>query len=124
MYLTLTRLHAGLEYVRGCCADIDQIAMRLCAVLDSTARLLASRRRAARVTVWTLTTEGDNCPVSTTVYASEAEALAILRRDLCADCHPSERRNLAALPDDELTDEWSRRFDGPCRVESHEIELT
>jgi hypothetical protein len=44
MHSALERLHGGLVFVRGLCVDVESVAARLCAVIDSTARLLATRR--------------------------------------------------------------------------------
>jgi hypothetical protein len=63
------------------------------------------------VTIWTLTTEGDNAGVETSVHPSQEFAQAEL---------------LASLPDAPKEDEdataaWERLMDGPAIIEEHTI---
>jgi hypothetical protein len=73
-------------------------------------------------TVWTLTYDGDNCPITTEVFATEAEAYAQLRKYIQDNDNgkslPSE---LAALPNDQLCEIWTEQMDGACMVESHTV---
>lgn len=78
----------------------------------------------AKVTVWTCTTEGDNCPLTTTVHATEAEAQERVRDDLRADCKPSKLEHLNAMPAADLPGAWQDKNDGACIIESHEFATT
>lgn len=72
-----------------------------------------------KVTVWTLTTDGDNCPIDTRVFATAAEAYAALRAALAED------HDVPALTkDDELSDLWTELNDGACILESHVVDVT
>ncbi len=71
--------------------------------------------------VWTCTTDGDNCPLSTTLHATEAEALERVRDDLRADCKPSQLASLEAMPAADLADAWTDKNDGACIIEEHDL---
>jgi hypothetical protein len=76
-----------------------------------------------KVTVWTATTDGDNCPVCTTVHATEKEAWARIREDLIQGWNDERHAAIAAAPDEELHDMWADDMDGVCMVESQEVEV-
>jgi hypothetical protein len=78
----------------------------------------------AMVTVWTCTTEGDNCPLTTTAHASQAEAFERVRDDLRADCPGHQVASLNGMSASDMPDEWERKYDGACIIESHEVLVT
>lgn len=73
------------------------------------------------IAVWTATTDGDNCPLHTTVHWTQAEAEARVRNDLSEDCPPLQLASLAALAGDELMFAWNNRHGGACIIEAHKI---
>jgi hypothetical protein len=70
-----------------------------------------------KITVFTLTTEGDNWPITTEVFRTSAEAHAKLREYL-ADVYDGD---IATVPDNELSDLFSEQFDGPACIEEHTL---
>lgn len=71
-----------------------------------------------KVTVWTATTEGNNCPVTTTVHATESDALRRVLADL--DLPPNWR---GSATNDQVCTAWSEHNDGPCIIEEHAVEI-
>lgn len=61
--------------------------------------------------VWTCTTDGDNCPLTTTVHATREEAEARARGEL------SDASDI--LTGDALSESWGAEFDGACIIEEH-----
>lgn len=71
--------------------------------------------------LWTVTTDGDECPLTTTVHATEASALERVRNDLRADCKAHQRESLNTMTAEELREAWEAANDGACIIESHDI---
>lgn len=67
-----------------------------------------------QVTVWTLTTEGDNNPVNTECFATQRRAILQLRKYLLPE-------SKGITNDDDLVALWERTNDGPACIESHEV---
>jgi hypothetical protein len=78
-----------------------------------------------KVTVYSLTTDGDNLGIETTVYATEQEA----RDEIISGLeHYGHRRGkdgfkLSSASNDELQELWEKTFDGCCMLEEHAIEI-
>lgn len=70
-------------------------------------------------TIWTCTTDGDNCSLTTTVHANEADAIARVRRDL----ESSGKFTARCYTDGEIADKWTDLMDGACIIEPHNIEV-
>ncbi|MCK1577823.1 hypothetical protein IVB09_41275 [Bradyrhizobium sp. 174] len=72
--------------------------------------------------VWTLTTDGDNMGIGTSVYTCEADALnaacEVLRIGYKAKPMPD---NLDTLDAEAISDLWAESFDGACIIESHDL---
>lgn len=77
----------------------------------------------ARVSIWTVTTDGDNIGIETTVYPSEASARADVVKALtdagCTRCEDGQPIKSGSLS--ELSDAWERTFDGACIIEQHTL---
>lgn len=69
--------------------------------------------------IWTCTTDGDDCPLTTTVHATREEAEARPRDELAEDCPPRQLAHLNSLTGDALSEAWSNKFDGACIIEEH-----
>jgi hypothetical protein len=80
-----------------------------------------------KLTIWTATTDGDNCPLTTTVHATSAEACDRVRADLA----PSDPLNQTIFMPPKgsigeaegLAATWERLFDGSCIIQSHEVDF-
>lgn len=68
-----------------------------------------------KTTVWTLTTEGDNTGVETTVHATREAAEAVVRDGLI-------HAGLQNTPTANLEEVWAREYDGTCIIEPHTVE--
>jgi hypothetical protein len=78
-----------------------------------------------KITVFSLTTDGDNTPISTEVYATEEEARQALIDALetwgvrrAHDGFP-----LSTAPIDELCDLYEHAADGMACIEQHDLEI-
>lgn len=73
--------------------------------------------------VWTVTTDGDNIPINTVVFATEDEARAEVISNLesfgVARCKDGQRLESASLS--ELTELWEEAADGACIIEEHTL---
>lgn len=67
-----------------------------------------------KITVWTLTVDGDNIPLETRVFASEEKAIEAVAGMLGVDVFPNA--HLAEK-------EWTVATDGACIIEEHEVEV-
>jgi len=78
-----------------------------------------------KVNVYSLTTDGDNMGIETTVYATEQEAMDeiihVLEKEGHRRCKNGFKLNTASY--DELMELWEEAFDGCCMLEQHEIEV-
>jgi hypothetical protein len=72
-------------------------------------------------TVWTLTTDGDNCALTTSVHPTKDDAAESVRDTLRGDCKPSQLASLEAMTAEELSEAWGEINDGACIIESHEM---
>lgn len=70
--------------------------------------------------VWTLTTDGDNMGICTSVFDSEDAALGAACDVLRMSDKPTPE-NLETLDSDQISDLWSEIYDGICSIESHDI---
>lgn len=68
-----------------------------------------------KITVWTWTRDGDNLPVTTSVYPTREAAVAALRDELSADPSTDEAA---------LCEAWETECDGMCSIESHDIDMS
>lgn len=64
--------------------------------------------------LWTATTDGDNCELTTTAHRTREEAEARVRADLW----PVEQD---AGPVDSLRYAWESAMDGACIIQEHEL---
>ncbi len=72
------------------------------------------------VTVWTLTTDGDNMGIETRAFLSEGAALGAARDGLRMTDKPLPN-NLNALPSADISNLWGEIFDGACIIERHDV---
>lgn len=72
-----------------------------------------------KIELWTATTEGDNCPLSTTVHADEASA----RQRIIDDMTRMGRPPLGDVTGNSyaLAQAWGNKMDGGCIIERHEL---
>jgi hypothetical protein len=77
-----------------------------------------------KVTVYSLTTDGDNLGIETGVYATEEEARAEIIAGLEKEGHRRGKDGfkLSAASNDELRELWEDEFDGCCKLEAHTID--
>lgn len=75
------------------------------------------------LTIWTRTTDGDNCPLTTTAHASREEAEAAVWADLAPEIarHSADGAPAAPLAGEALRLAWAATFDGACSIEAHDI---
>jgi hypothetical protein len=68
--------------------------------------------------IWTVTTDGDNCPIETEVFLSEAGARAYI-----VDCIRSydPKAKTAILPLGGLSDLYTDLADGACIIQEHDL---
>jgi hypothetical protein len=71
----------------------------------------------AKIYVWTCTTGGDNCPISTTVHADLAGALFRVRSDLAKSLHCAPED----FSDRNIEDCWKEKMGGVCIIERYVI---
>lgn len=69
--------------------------------------------------IWTATTEGDNCPITTTVHPSEAQAQNRVLNDLCAIGVGIPEAAMNHTPT--IVEIWEHRMDGACLIQEHEV---
>lgn len=77
------------------------------------------------ITIWTCTTEGDNCGTETTVHATEAAAVDYVRASL-RDILKRWPERLAAVETataDNISELWEHSVDGPCIIEEQSVTL-
>ncbi|TAI67594.1 hypothetical protein [Bradyrhizobium sp. Leo170] len=77
------------------------------------------------ITIWTCTTEGDNCGTETTVHATQSEAVDYVRaslRDLLKR-KPERLAEIEAATADNIAELWEDVADGPCIIEAHPVTL-
>lgn len=69
--------------------------------------------------IWTATTDGDNCPLTTTAHPSEAQAQNRVLNDLHASGIgiPEACMNHTLS----LRELWESRMDGACIIQEHEV---
>lgn len=73
-------------------------------------------------TIWTLATDGDNCPLTISVHTTEADAMESVRGVLEDDCkNPEILARLETMTAAELSAAWEETNDGACIIESHEM---
>lgn len=65
-------------------------------------------------TIWFATTDGEDCPLHTTVHWTQAEAEDRVMRDLAEDCPETLRGT-------ELVEMWELTNNGRCIIEAHEM---
>lgn len=73
-----------------------------------------------KVTIWTATTDGEGCDLTTTAHATEDDCRARLLRDLDASGRPlmgGEHTTGA------IQEFWTEKMDGACIIEAHEVEV-
>lgn len=74
-----------------------------------------------KVIIWTTTTDGDNCPLTTTVHLDEMSACRRVLDDLI---YSRKQWPKDDPPKSELVRKaWGDAMDGSCIIESHEIEI-
>lgn len=78
----------------------------------------------APLQMWTCTTDGNNCPLTTTVHATEVAAWGRVREDLLADCSPRHLDLVNSMIPDQLLELWHRKNDGACMIERHDVPAT
>lgn len=117
-----------IEQMRGMFVDEDgTIASAVEDADDATeqyhkavAAAPAAPSLAERPAVWTLTTDGDNMAIETSVFPSQDAALGaaceVLR--MSGKAMPD---NLDTMTADEVSDLWGEIFDGACIIERHDI---
>lgn len=75
-------------------------------------------------TVWTVTTDGDNCPIETALFLTEDDARAAVEAGLethgVRRCKDGQRLSSASLA--ELSELWEEAADGVCIIEEHRVE--
>lgn len=72
------------------------------------------------ITIWTLTTDGDNMGIETSAFTCEADAL----NAACEVLRMSKKTmpaDLDAMTADAISNLWSETYDGACIIEPHEI---
>jgi len=77
----------------------------------------------ALVSVWTVTTDGDNQGIETRVFPTEHYARQQIIEAMAAD-HKWDKARLAVARDastDQLTDLWTQLYDGACIIERHTV---
>lgn len=78
-----------------------------------------------RVKIFTLTTDGDNVPIETEVFGSEAAARASIIAGLesygIRRCKEGHKLSAASTP--ELCELWEQTADGACMLEEHVIDV-
>jgi hypothetical protein len=71
-----------------------------------------------KVKIWTVTTEGDNAPIETVVFADEAKAIEYIR-ECVKSC--DESADISALDATALCERWAELADGPCLFDEHTL---
>jgi len=74
-----------------------------------------------KLKVWTVTTDGDNCPITTTVHVTKAAACRRVRDDL-ANRFTSAELDAAGDDLERLASMWEVTNDGACAIEEHTVE--
>ncbi|MCW2195059.1 hypothetical protein AB7M45_007832 [Bradyrhizobium elkanii] len=77
------------------------------------------------ITIWTCTTEGDNCGTETTVHATEAAAVDYVRgslRDILKR-NPERLAAIEAATAENIAELWEDSVDGPCIIEEQAVAL-
>ncbi|MGY3482256.1 hypothetical protein ACVW1C_000139 [Bradyrhizobium sp. USDA 4011] len=77
------------------------------------------------ITIWTCTTEGDNCGTETTVHATQSEAVEYVRtslRDILKRT-PERLAAVEAATADNISELWEAAVDGPCIIEEQTVTL-
>ncbi|WP_050400395.1 hypothetical protein [Bradyrhizobium embrapense] len=78
------------------------------------------------ITIWTCTTEGDNCGTETTVHATQGEAVDYVRaalRDILKNRRPERLAAIAAATAENIKELWEDAVDGPCIIEEQSVTL-
>lgn len=80
-----------------------------------------------KLTGWTVTTDGDNCPLMTTVHATLAEACKRVRDDLVSHYANGPLGRDVSVPKDASSEDlqalWELHVGGACIIQSHEVEF-
>ncbi|WP_454629577.1 hypothetical protein [Bradyrhizobium cenepequi] len=77
------------------------------------------------ITIWTCTTEGDNCGTETTVHATEGDAVEHVR-DMMRNILKRKPRFAAAIESataETIKGVWEDALDGPCIIEAQTVTL-
>lgn len=96
-------------------ADKAEERYRKAGAVDPVAPAPATR------TIWTLTTDGDECPLTTSVHPTEQDAMESVRNVLEDDCKPDVLERLPTMTADELSEVWGEINEGACIIESHAV---
>lgn len=73
-----------------------------------------------KVTIWTATTDGNDCDLTTTVHATQVEAETRVLGDMGIPyaLGGDLRGNLQLI-----RETWEQRMDGACVIQEHEVEI-
>lgn len=70
-----------------------------------------------KVTIWTATTDGDNCETFTSAHGTPSEAEQRIRDGL------NDYIDASTLTGEALVEAWEQKFDGACIIRAHEVEI-